>query len=36
VRYARQRDVYPEFGYAPQRDRGSYWGSSYRSPFSTW
>jgi hypothetical protein len=31
VRYARQRDVFPEFGYAPQRDR-SYW----RSPFSTW
>ena len=36
VRYARQRDVYPEFGYAPQRDRGYYWGSSSRSPFSTW
>jgi lipoprotein-anchoring transpeptidase ErfK/SrfK len=36
VRYARQRDVYPEFGYAPQRDRGYYGGSSYRSPFSTW
>jgi L,D-transpeptidase-like protein len=36
VRYARQRDVYPEFGYAPQRDRGYYWGSSYRSPFSNW
>ena len=36
VRYARQRDVYPEFGYAPQRDRGYYWGSQYRSPFSTW
>jgi hypothetical protein len=31
VRYARQREVFPEFGYAPQRDR-SYW----RSPFSTW
>jgi hypothetical protein len=31
VRYARQRDVFPEFGYAPPRDR-SYW----RSPFSTW
>jgi multidrug efflux pump subunit AcrA (membrane-fusion protein) len=36
VRYARQRDVYPEFGYAPQRDRGYYWGSQYRSPYSTW
>jgi lipoprotein-anchoring transpeptidase ErfK/SrfK len=36
VRYARQRDAYPEFGYAPQRDRGYYGGSSYRSPFSTW
>jgi hypothetical protein len=37
VRYARQRDIYPELGYAPQRDRGYYWGSSsYRSPFSTW
>jgi hypothetical protein len=29
VRYARQRDVFPEFGYAPPRDR-------WRSPFSTW
>ncbi len=39
VRYARQqqRDVYPAYSYAPQRDRGSYWGSSsYRSPFSMW
>ena len=36
VRYARQRDVYPEYGYATQRDRGYYWGSSSRSPFSTW
>jgi hypothetical protein len=36
VRYARQRDAYPEFGYAPQRDRGYYGGSAYRSPFSTW
>jgi L,D-transpeptidase catalytic domain len=36
TRYARQRDVSPEFGYAPQRDRGYSWGSSYRSPFSTW
>jgi lipoprotein-anchoring transpeptidase ErfK/SrfK len=36
VRYARQRDAYPEFGYAPQRDRGYYGGSSYRSPFSSW
>jgi hypothetical protein len=36
VRYARQRDAYPEFGYAPQRDRGYYGGSQYRSPFSTW
>jgi hypothetical protein len=32
VRYARQRYVYPEYGYAPQRDR-SYWRSS---PFSNW
>ena len=31
MRYARQRDVFPEFGYARARDR-SYW----RSPFSTW
>jgi hypothetical protein len=31
TRYARQRDVFPEFGYAPQRVR-----SYSRSPFSTW
>jgi hypothetical protein len=31
VRYARQRDAYPEYGYVPPRDR-SYW----RSPFSNW
>jgi hypothetical protein len=36
TRYARQRDAYPAYGYAPQRDRGYTWGSSYRSPFSTW
>jgi L,D-transpeptidase-like protein len=37
VRYARQRDAYPAYGYAPQRDRGYTWGSSsYRSPFSNW
>jgi hypothetical protein len=37
TRYARQRDAYPEYGYAPQRDRGYSWGSSsYRSPFSNW
>jgi len=35
TRYARQRDVYPEFGYAPQRDRSS-WRSPYGSQFSTW
>jgi len=36
TRYARQRDVYPEFGYAPQRDRSS-WRSPYGgSSFSTW
>jgi hypothetical protein len=35
TRYARQRDVYPEFGYAPPRDR-SYWRSPYGSTFSTW
>jgi hypothetical protein len=35
VRYARQRDAFPQFGYAPQRDR-SYWRSPYGSPFSSW
>jgi hypothetical protein len=30
VRYARQRYLYPEYGYAPPRDR------SYSRPFSTW
>jgi hypothetical protein len=35
ARYARQRDVFPEFGYAPQRDR-SYWRSPFGSSYSTW
>jgi hypothetical protein len=35
MRYARQRDVYPEFGYAPQRGR-SYWRSPFGSSYSSW
>src|SRR5262249_52044157 len=35
VRYARQRYVFPQYGYAPQRDRPNYWRSPYSS-YSTW
>src|SRR5262249_38072371 len=36
VRYARQRDVYPQFGYAPQRQ--NYWRSPFGSysSYSSW
>jgi lipoprotein-anchoring transpeptidase ErfK/SrfK len=34
TRYARQRDFYPMFGYAPQRQ--NYWRSPFSSQSSTW
>jgi len=35
TRYARQRDAFPQFGYAPQRDRSNTWRSPFGSSYST-